>query len=84
MTFHSFDMRGIGTRRLRFAFLASLVFHLLLLWPAPPRLPDRESLPLQATLRPSPPALAAASYLAHAAASGGTCAAFCHCATCNA
>ena len=59
MIFHSFDMRGIGTRRLRFAFLASLVFHLLLLWPAPPRLPDRESLPLQATLRPSPPALAA-------------------------
>lgn len=59
MTFHSFDMRGIGTRRLRFAILASLVFHLLLLWPALPRLPDREAMLLQATLRPSPPAPAA-------------------------
>ena len=59
MTFHSFDMRGIGTRRLRFALLSSLVFHLLLLWPALPRLPDKESLLLQATLRPSPPASAA-------------------------
>lgn len=55
MTFHSFDMRGIGARRLRFAILASLVFHLLLLWPSLPRLPDRETLQLQATLRPSPP-----------------------------
>ena len=59
MTFHSFDMRGIGARRLRFAILASLVFHLLLLWPAPPRLPSKESLLLQASLRPSPPAPAA-------------------------
>lgn len=59
MTFHSFDMRGIGARRLRFAILASLVFHLLLLWPALPRLPDRESLPLQATLRSVTPAPAA-------------------------
>jgi len=59
MTFHSFDMRGIGARRLRFAILASMVFHLLLLWPALPRLPSKESLLLQATLRPSPPAPAA-------------------------
>lgn len=59
MTFHSFDMREIGARRLRFAILASLVLHLLLLWPALPRLPDRDVLPLQATLRPSPPAAAA-------------------------
>ncbi len=59
MIFHSFDMRGIGARRLRFAILASLVFHLLLLWPALPRLPSKESLLLQATLRPSPPAPAA-------------------------
>ncbi len=59
MIFHSFDMRGIGARRLRFAILASLVFHLLLLWPALPRLPGKESLLLQATLRPSPPAPAA-------------------------
>lgn len=56
MTFHSFDMRGIGARRLRFAILASLVFHLLLLWPAPPRLPDKEAALLQATLRQPPPA----------------------------
>ncbi len=55
MTFHSFDMRGIGARRLRFAILASLIFHLLLLWPAPPRLPDKEAAPLQATLRSPPP-----------------------------
>jgi protein TonB len=59
MTFHSFDMRGIGARRLRFAILASLVFHLLLLWPAPPRLPAKEAVLLQATMRPSPPAPAA-------------------------
>jgi protein TonB len=59
MTFHSFDMRGIGARRLRFALLASLVFHLLLLWPALPRLPDRETPMLQATLRSPPPVPAA-------------------------
>lgn len=41
---------------MRFAILASLVFHLLLLWPAPPRLPDREAAALQATLRRPPPA----------------------------
>jgi len=56
MTFHSFDMRGIGARRLRFAILASLIFHLLLLWPALPRLPDKEAALLQATLRQLPPA----------------------------
>lgn len=55
MTFHSFDMRGIGARRMRFAVLASLVVHLLLLWPDLPRLPDRESLLLQATLRSPAP-----------------------------
>lgn len=65
MTFHSFDMGGIGARRMRFAVLASLVFHLLLLWPDLPRLPDRESPLLQATLRsptpvPAPAATAAA------------------------
>ncbi len=53
MTFHSFDMRGIGARRLRFAILASLVFHLLLLWPDLPRMPNPEALLLQATLRQS-------------------------------
>lgn len=60
MTFHSFDMRGIGARRLRFALLASLAFHLLLLWPALPRLPDRDASMLQATLRSPPPVPAAA------------------------
>lgn len=62
MTFHSFDMRGIGARRLRFAILASLVFHLLLLWPELPRAPNSDALLLQATLRPpslTPPASAA-------------------------
>jgi len=44
---------------MRFAVLASLIFHLLLLWPALSRLPDRDALPLQATLRQSPPAPAA-------------------------
>jgi protein TonB len=61
MTFHSFDMRGIGARRLRFAILASLVFHLLLLWPDLPRLPDREALLLQATLRSPTPTPASAA-----------------------
>lgn len=51
MTFHSFDMRGIGARRLRFAILASLVFHLLLLWPDLPRAPNQDTVRLQATLR---------------------------------
>ncbi len=59
MTFHSFDMRAIGARRLRFAILASLIFHLLLLWPAPPRPPGKEAVLLQATMRPSPPVPAA-------------------------
>lgn len=55
MTYHSFDLRGIGARRLRFAILGSLVFHLLLLWPAP-RPPEREAPLLQATLHPVLPA----------------------------
>jgi protein TonB len=49
-------MRVIRARRLAFAFLASLTFHLLLLWPGPARLPDKEAAPLQATLRKPPPA----------------------------
>ena len=72
MNFHSFEMRGNGARRMRFAILVSLAFHLLLLWPGLPRLPDREAMLLQATLRaptpvstatapsPKPPAVAPA------------------------
>jgi protein TonB len=59
MTFDSFETRTLATRRLRHAVLASLVLHLLILWPASSRLlsKDTPSL-LQATLRllPPPPA----------------------------
>lgn len=55
MTFQSVDMRGLRTRRLHYALAASLLFHLLLLWPSPARLPSREgSTALQATMRPAP------------------------------
>lgn len=55
MTFHSFETGGIGTRRLRYAVIASLLLHLLLLWPAAPRmLTDTAPALLHAALRPSP------------------------------
>lgn len=55
MTFHSFETGGIGTRRLRYAVLASLLLHLLLLWPTAPRLlTDTAPALLHAALRPSP------------------------------
>lgn len=55
MTFHSFETGGIGTRRLRYAVVASLLLHLLLLWPAAPRvLTDTAPALLHAALRPSP------------------------------
>lgn len=45
---------GIGTRRLRYAVVASLLLHLLLLWPTAPRLPtDTAPALLHAALRPS-------------------------------
>ncbi|MCM2288881.1 MAG: TonB family protein [Sulfuritalea sp.] len=55
MTFHSFETGGIGTRRLRYAVIASLLLHLLLLWPTAPRLlTDTAPALLHAALRPSP------------------------------
>ncbi len=55
MTFHSFETGGIGTRRLRYAVFASLLLHLLLLWPTAPRLlSDTAPALLHAALRPSP------------------------------
>jgi protein TonB len=55
MTFHSFETGGIGTRRLRYAVIASLLLHLLLLWPTAPRLlTDTAPALLHASLRPSP------------------------------
>lgn len=59
MTFDSAEMRGIATRRLRYAIVASLVLHALVLWPEHQRLltKDAPSL-LQATLRARPQAAA--------------------------
>ncbi|MDA8254556.1 MAG: TonB family protein [Betaproteobacteria bacterium] len=55
MTFHSLETGGIGTRRLRYAVIASLLLHLLLLWPAAPRqLSDTAPALLHAALRPAP------------------------------
>lgn len=55
MTFHSFETGGIGTRRLRYAIVASLLLHLLLFWPTAPRLlTDTAPALLHAALRPSP------------------------------
>jgi protein TonB len=55
MTFDSADTRGIATRRLRYAIAASLVLHLLALWPDHVRqlTQDAPSL-LHATLRTRP------------------------------
>jgi len=52
MTFDSFETRGLARRRLRYAFVASLLLHLSILWPAALRIltKDTPSL-LQATLR---------------------------------
>jgi protein TonB len=45
-------MRGIATRRLRYAIAASLILHALVLWPTHPRLLTKDApSPLQATLR---------------------------------
>ena len=62
MTFDSFEMRAISrlaTRRLRYAIVASLLLHLLILWPASLRVLTKDTpSPLQATLhlRPQPSA----------------------------
>jgi protein TonB len=56
MVFHSFEMKALTTRRLRYAVAVSLLVHLLILWPANLRVltKDTPSL-LQATLRLVPP-----------------------------
>lgn len=55
MTFQSGDMGGLTTRRLRYAIVASLLLHLLLLWPGSLRVLTREApSALQATLRTLP------------------------------
>jgi protein TonB len=57
MTFDSADTRGIATRRLRYAIAASLVLHLLALWPDRVRQLTRDAPSLlHATLRARPQA----------------------------
>jgi protein TonB len=59
MTFQSSDMRGLTTRRLLNAIVASLLLHLVVLWPSSLRVLTRDTpSSLQATLRalPTPPA----------------------------
>ena len=57
MTFDSGELREIATRRLRYAIAASLVLHLLVLWPGNTRLLTKDAPAiLQATLRAQPPA----------------------------
>jgi protein TonB len=57
MTFDSADTRGIATRRLRYAIAASLVLHLLVLWPDHVRQLTRDAPSLlHATLRARPQA----------------------------
>lgn len=60
MNFHSTDSGVIASRRLRYAVAASLLLHIVLLWPAPPRPAELGNLlPLQASLRqPALPATA--------------------------
>jgi protein TonB len=61
MTFDSFQTSELATRRLRHAVIASLVLHLLILWPATSRLLNKDTPALlQATLRLLPPSPAAA------------------------
>jgi len=55
MGFHSLELRSLGARRLRYAVAASLLLHLLILWPANSRLPTQERpAQLQASLRQLP------------------------------
>lgn len=56
MTFHSFESGGFATRRLRYALIASLLLHLLLLWPSTPKtLPNSTPGLLHAALRATQP-----------------------------
>lgn len=53
MTFDSWETRGITTRRLRYAFVASLLVHVLIFWPVSVRvLGEHTPSLLQTTLRP--------------------------------
>lgn len=55
MTFDSFEMRALATRRLRYAIVASLLVHLLVLWPGNLRVLTKDTpSPLHAMLRLSP------------------------------
>lgn len=62
MTFDSTEMRALAARRLRYAIAASVILHVLVLWPGTVRVLTKDTLPvLQATLRkppvePAPPA----------------------------
>lgn len=55
MTFHSSDMRELAGRRLRYSIVASLLLHLLVLWPGVTHhLTKDASSVLHATLKPPP------------------------------
>lgn len=57
MTFHSSDMRELAGRRLRYSIIASLLLHLLLLWPGVTQVLTRDAPSvLHATLKPPPQA----------------------------
>lgn len=68
MTFDSVRGTTLATRRLRYALVASLFAHLLILGPASMRLPTRDAPALlQATLRTPPPSFAPAPPRPHLA-----------------
>ena len=55
MTFHSPGLKGSARRRLLYSIAASLLLHLLLLWPASPGILTKDTpSQLQASLRPLP------------------------------
>ena len=55
MTFDSTEMRALAARRLRYAIAASVLLHILVLWPGTVRVLTKDTPPvLQATLRKTP------------------------------
>lgn len=55
MTFDSTEMRALAARRLRYAIAASVILHVLVLWPGTVRVLTKDTPPvLQATLRKPP------------------------------